>query len=116
MGHVNLKPARILNTDMARLFGAPVAARHALVVQQAAKRNADIAAKHSSVANRITIGVHAHGTHSMVVMSVTGRDGTPIASHLEFGYYNQWLENKLGPRSPGAWMPGLHIMGNARYA
>ena len=48
-------------------------------------------------------------------MSVTGRDGSEIASHLEFGYFNRWLEHKYGIKSPSAWMPGLFIMSKAKY-
>ena len=48
-------------------------------------------------------------------MSVKGRDGSEIASHLEFGYFNRWLEHKYGIKSPSAWMPGLFIMSKAKY-
>ena len=48
-------------------------------------------------------------------MSVSGRDGSEIASYLEFGYFNRWLEHKYGIKSPAAWMPGLHIMSEAKY-
>ena len=93
MGYVKLKPAR----------------------EAKAKGLADVKAKHSSVADRIDISTHAHGTHTAVIMSVKGRDGSEIASHLEFGYFNRWLEHKYGIKSPSAWMPGLFIMSEAKY-
>ena len=113
MGYVRLKPN--LNLVIADKFGGTATRPHALKVEAKAKALADAKAKHSSVAGDIDISMHAHGTHTAVVMSVTGRDGRQIASHLEFGYYNRWLERKHGEHSPLARMPGLHIMSEARY-
>lgn len=115
MGYVNLKPANVLNRDMAILFGAEATRPVAEKVEAKAKALADMKAKHSSVANRIDISTHAHGTHTAVIMSVKGRAGSEIASHLEFGYFNRWLEHKYGIKSPLAWMPGLFIMSEAKY-
>ena len=85
---------------MAILFGAEATRPVAEKVEAKAKALADMKAKHSSVANRIDISTHAHGTHTAVIMSVKGRDGSEIASHLEFGYFNRWLEHKYGIKSP----------------
>ncbi len=74
MGYVKLKPARVLNRDMAILFGAEATRPVAEKVEAKAKALADMKAKHSSVADRIDISTHAHGTHTAVIMSVTGRD------------------------------------------
>lgn len=63
-------------------------------------------AKHSSVADRINIDVHAHGSHTSVVMSVTGRDGSQIASYLEYGYFNLRAQRHL---------PGMYVMSEAKY-
>lgn len=115
MGYVNLKPSNVLNRDMAILFGAEATRPIGLKIEAKAKALADVKAKHSSVANRIDISTHAHGTHTAVIMSVKGRDGSEIASHLEFGYFNRWLEHKYGIKSPSAWMPGLFIMSKAKY-
>lgn len=115
MGYVKLKPARVLNCDMAILFGAEATRPIGLKVEAKAKALADVKAKHSSVADRIDISTHAHGTHTAVIMSVSGRDGSEIAPYLEFGYFNRWLEHKYGIKSPAAWMPGLHIMSEAKY-
>lgn len=112
MGHVRLKPT--MNLDIAIIFGQGITMPEAKRIQARAKARADMVAKHSSVSDRIDISVHAHGSHSAAVMSVIGRDGSQIASHLEFGYFNRWLENRYGIRSPLAWMPGLHIMSGAR--
>lgn len=97
------------------MFGAKATEPVGLKVEAKAKGLADAKAKHSSVADRIDISHHAHGSHTAVVMSVMGRDGSQIASHLEFGYFNRWLEHKYGIKSPLAWMPGLHIMSEAKY-
>ncbi|NEG55467.1 hypothetical protein [Bifidobacterium platyrrhinorum] len=115
MGYVKLKSPKRLNTDIAILFGAKATEPIGLKVEAKAKGLADAKAKHSSVADRIDISHHAHGSHTAVVMSVKGRDKSQIASHLEFGYFNRWLEHKYGIKSPLAWMPGLHIMSEAKY-
>lgn len=115
MGDVKLKPARVLNRDIAILFGGEATRPTALKVEAKAKALADVKAKHSSVADRIDISTHAHGSHTAVLMSVRGRDGSQIAPHLEFGYFNRWLEHKYGIKSPRAWMPGLFIMSEAKY-
>lgn len=60
MGYVNLKPANVLNRDMAILFGAEATRPVAEKVEAKAKALADMKAKHSSVANRIDISTHAH--------------------------------------------------------
>lgn len=114
MGRMRLKPRRTVDLAVARMFGPEATRRIGERVLVKARANAVAAAKHSSVADRIEIGLHAHGVHTHVIMSVIGRDGSQIASHLEFGYFNEWLENKYGQNDGRAWMPGLHIMGNAR--
>lgn len=117
MGYVRLKPKRQLEFDMIRLFGAEATRPAAARIEAKAKALADAKAKHSSVADRIDISTHAYGSHHTVVLSVIGRDKkTQVASHLEFGYFNRWLELKYGIKSPRAWMPGLFIMSEARYA
>lgn len=116
MGYVRLKPERRLNLDMARMFGPPATRRKALVIQARAKALADAKAIRSSVADDIDVSVHAHGSHTAVILSVKGRNGVEIASALEFGYFNEWLEHKYGIHSALAWMPGLHIMAEAKYA
>ena len=81
MGYVKLKPARVLNRDMAILFGAEATRPVAEKVEAKAKGLADVKAKHSSVADRIDISTHAHGTHTAVIMSVKGRDGSSGGRH-----------------------------------
>lgn len=115
MGYVKLKPRKRLNTDMAILFGADATRPVGMKVEAKAKGLAGAQAKHSSVADRIDIGSHAHGSHTEVVMSVIGRDGSQIASHLEFGYHNSWLVRKYGEGSPLTWIPGMFIMSKAKY-
>lgn len=115
MGGVKLKPPKRLNTDIAIMFGAKATTPIGVKVEAKAKGLADAKAKHSSVAGRIDISHHAHGSHTAVVMSVEGRNVPEIASYLEFGYFNRWLEHKYGIHSPRAWMPGLFIMSEARY-
>lgn len=115
MGYVRLKPPKRLNTDVAILFGADVTRPVGARIETKAKAIANAKAKHSSVADDISISAHAYGSHTAVVMSVTGRDGSEVASHLEFGYFNNWLSNKYGWKDPRAWMPGLHIMSEAKY-
>lgn len=62
MGYVKLKPARVLNRDMAILFGAEATPSPWRRRSEAkAKALADVKAKHSSVADRIDISTHAHG-------------------------------------------------------
>ena len=56
--------------------------------------------------DRININVHAHGSHTSVVMSVTGRDGSQIASYLEYGYFNLRAQRHL---------PGMYVMSEAKY-
>ncbi|KAA8827247.1 hypothetical protein [Bifidobacterium myosotis] len=115
MGYVRLKPPERLQPDIAIMFGAKATRPTGVKIEAKAKALADAKAKHSSVADRIDIGSHAYGSHTEVVMSVIGRNGEQVASHLEFGYFNNWLTNKYGPGDPRAWMPGLHIMSEARY-
>ena len=62
MGYVKLRPD--LNARVAERFGGKVTRPHALKVQARAKTLADMRAKHSSVADRIDISVHAHGSHN----------------------------------------------------
>lgn len=115
MGYVKLKPARVLNRDMAILFGAEATRPVAEKVEAKAKGLADVKAKHSSVADRIDISTHAHGTHTAVIMSVRAVTVPRSPPHLEFSYFNRWLEHKYGIKSPSAWMPGLFIMSRAKY-
>lgn len=116
MGYVRLKNPKRLNIDIARMFGAEATMPVGAKIEARAKVLADARAKHNSVADRIDITRHARGAHTAVVMSVKGRDVPEIASHLEFGYFNRWLEHKYGIHSPMAWMPGLFIMSEAKYA
>jgi len=104
MGYVRLRPD--LNARVAETFGGKVTRPHALKVQARAKALADMRAKHSSVADRININVHARGSHTSVVMSVTGRDGSQIASYLEYGYFNLRAQRHL---------PGMYVMSEAKY-
>lgn len=104
MGYVRLRPD--LNVRVAESFGGKATRPHALKVQARAKALADMRAKHSSVADRINIGVHASGEHTSVVMSVHGRDDSQIASYLEYGYYNLRAHRHL---------PGMYIMSEAKY-
>lgn len=104
MGYVRLRPD--LNARVAETFGGKVTRPHALKVQARAKALADMRAKHSSVADRININVHAHGSHTSVVMSVTGRDGSQIASYLEYGDFNLRAQRHL---------PGMYVMSEAKY-
>ena len=114
MGFVSVKPN--LDLLVALRFGADATAPPARRVESKARALAVEKAKHSSVADRIDVSTHAMGIHHSVVLSVHGRDGSQIASYLEFGYFNRWLENKYGIHSPSAWMPGLFIMSEAKYA
>lgn len=104
MGYVKLKPKDRMQVDVCQLFGAPATKRKADMVAARAKALADARAKHSSVADRIDISVHGSGTHHAVIMSVRGRDGSQIATHLEFGYFNDWAQR---------WLPGMHIIRDA---
>lgn len=113
MGRVELKPT--MDLDVARLFGPAATAAYAQRVEARAKALADMRARHSSVADRIDIATHAHGIHHSVVMSVTGRNGVEIASALEFGHFNRWLEHRYGIHHPLAWIPGMFIMTEAKY-
>ena len=114
MGYVSVRPG--LDRLIAQRFGAKATKPVAERVASRARMLAVAKAKHSSVADRIDVTVHAYGTHHAVVMSVIGRDGTQVASFLEFGYFNRWLENKYGIKDPRAWMPGLRILSEAKYA
>lgn len=112
MGYVRLKPRNMLNRDIAGMFGGEATRTSGRRVLAAAKGLADQRAKHSSVAGDISLDVHGYGTHTAVVMSVQGHheDGTPsgeVASHLEFGYFNEWAQE---------WIPGKHIMRDAKWA
>lgn len=109
MGYVRLKPD--LNRQIYMRFGGKATRPHAEKALAKARAIADAEAKHSSVAGDIELNVHAHGSHTGVVMSVEGhhQDGSPsgqVASHLEFGYFNVWAQR---------YMPGLRIMSRAKY-
>lgn len=104
MGYVRLR--HDLNLQIAMRFGGKATAPHAEKVEARAKALANARAVHSSVADRIDLSTHAHGTHNSVIMSVTGRNGAQIASYLEFGYFNDWAQRKL---------PGKFIMSEAKY-
>lgn len=114
MGFVSVKPD--LDLLVALKFGAMATRPAAKRVESKARMLAVAKAKHSSVADRIDISTHAAGIHHSVILSVHGRDESQIASYLEFGYFNRWLEHKYGIHSPRAWMPGLFIMSEAKYA
>lgn len=104
MGYVRLR--HDLNLQIAMRFGGKATAPHAEKVEARAKALANARAVHSSVADRIDISTHAHGTHTSVIMSVLGRDNSQIAAHLEFGYFNKWAQRHL---------PGKFIMSEAKY-
>lgn len=104
MGYMKIKPKRRLQADIAQMYGPAVTRREADIIAGKAKSLADARAKHSSVADRIDISAHANGTHHAVIMSVHGRDGKQVATHLEFGYFNEWAQRRL---------PGMHIMRDA---
>lgn len=104
MGYVRLR--HDLNLQIAKRFGEKATRPHAEKVLHRAKALADMRAVRSSVADRISIGMHGHGTHTSVVMSVTGRNGDEIASFLEYGYVNDWADRHLA---------GKFIMSEAKY-
>lgn len=112
MGYVRLKNKRTLERDIATMFGHDITMPVAERIMVRAKSLADARAVHSSVAGDIDFSVHANGAHTAVIMSVQGHheDGSPsgqVASHLEFGYWNVWADR---------WIPGKHIMRDARNA
>ena len=102
LGRVTIR--RSVATDIAKMYGPELTRRAAVHSVSAVRAKANEAATHSSVADRIEVSVRKVG------MSVMGRDGTQVAPHLEFGYFNRWLEHKYGPRDPRARIPGKHIM------
>lgn len=104
MGYVRIDPH--IGTKVADRFGPRITRDHANRIQVRAKALADARAKHSSVADRIDLSVHHHGTDHRVVLSVRGRDGSQIASFLEWGYHNVRADRD---------MPGLHIMRDAAF-
>ena len=97
MGYVKLKPARVLNRDMAILFGAEATRPVAEKVEAKAKGLADVKAKHSSVADRIDISTHAHGTHTAVIMrAVTVPRSPPTwSSATSIGGWNTSTASKV---------------------
>ena len=113
MGYVRLKPD--LNLQIAKRFGGKATRPHALKVEAKAKALASARAVNSSVADRIEFSTHAHGIHSSVIVRVIGLNGVQIASLLEFGYFNNWWENKYGEHDFRAHMQGKYIMSEAKY-
>lgn len=94
-----------IGRKVALMFGPEATRPFADKVHAKAMANATARATHSSVADRIDISVrptHAQGWR--VAMSVTGRDGSQVAAHLEFGYFNV---------RAGRHLPGKHIMRDA---
>lgn len=108
LGRVTVR--RSVATDIAKMYGPELTRRAAIHSVSAVRAKANEAATHSSVADRIEVSVRKVGWHHQIVMSVMGCDGTQVAPHLEFGYFNRWLEHKYGPRDPRARIPGKHIM------
>lgn len=103
MAYVRLDPD--LGKEVAERYGREITRPYAQRILARAKTLADSRAKHSSVAGRIDITVRAnHAQGWRVAMAVTGRDGSLIAAHLEFGYFNIWAQHRL---------PGMHIMRDA---
>lgn len=103
MGYVRLHPK--LGTEVALAFGRQATRPFADKVNARAKGLADARAVHSSVAGRIDITTRAnHAQGWRVAMRVTGRDGSQVAPHLEFGYFNVRAQRHL---------PGKHIMRDA---
>lgn len=114
MGRVNLKPRRELNIIAAYACGDEAQRRVAGLVAAKARLLAEQRKRHTSVADDIDIDVHAHGLHVSVELNVKGRNGANVSMALENGYYNEWLENKYGEGDIRAFMPGMHIMRDAK--
>lgn len=104
MGYVRVN--HNVGTEVAERFGPRITRDHANRIRGRARVLADARAKRSSVSDRIDLTVHHHGTDHRVVMSVHGRDGSQIASFLEWGYHNVRADRRI---------PGLHILRDAAF-
>ena len=110
MGRVTIKPR--IGRDIALLFGPEItleAAEKAAVMVKAQMRAGTVNDRNHAVAradlsDRIDVSIRpGHMQDHQVVLSVKGREGTEIASALEFGYVN----NRAGRR-----LAGMHSMRN----
>lgn len=108
MGRVTVKSH--VGRDIALMFGPAltreVAENAARMVRQQVRagtvddRNHAVA--RADLTGRIDVSVKpGYAQDSMVVLSVTNREGAEIASHLEFGYVNNWAKRRLA---------GMHSM------
>lgn len=90
----------------AEQFGPAATLHFAKQIEAKARALADARAKRSSVADRIHIEPGNRPSDTRVVMSVTGRDGSEVAPHLEWGYRNH---------ASGRMVPGKHILRDATF-
>lgn len=109
MGYVSID--RRIGTKIADMFGPQITEEFAERIMVKAQANAESRAKHSSVADRIDLSVHHHGTDHTVVMSVWGKKSKTgtlpnVAAALEWGYYNV---------QAGRRIEGEHIMRDAAF-
>ncbi|WP_051921057.1 hypothetical protein [Bifidobacterium cuniculi] len=97
-----------MSTKVAEEFGPAITDREASKVMARAKALAVTAAigrnPGHSVADHISFGKQYHGIDTLVVMSVTGRDGSEVAAAHEFGAYNVQARR---------FVPGHHVMQRA---
>lgn len=110
MGRVTIRPG--IGRDVALMFGPSItlaAAEEAAVMVKMQMGVGTVDDRNHAVAradltDRIDVSVRpGHAQDHSVVLSVKGREGTEIASHLEFGYVN----NRAGRR-----LAGMHSMRN----
>ncbi len=110
MGRVTIRPG--IGRDIALLFGPAItlaAAEKAAVMVKAQMMAGTVndhnhAVARADLSDRIDVSIRpGYAQDHQVVLSVKGREGTEIASHLEFGYVN----NRAGRR-----LAGMHSMRN----
>lgn len=110
MGRVTIKPR--IGRDIALMFGPSItlaAAEKAAVMVKTQMGAGTVNDRNHAVAradlsDRIDVSIRpGHAQDHQVVLSVKGREGTEIASALEFGYVN----NRAGRR-----LAGMHSMRN----
>lgn len=101
-----------MGRDIALMFGPAItrkAAEKAAVMVKRQIRAGTVDDRNHAVARadltgRIDVSVKpGYAQDSTVVLSVTNREGDEIASHLEFGYVNNWAKRRLA---------GMHSMRN----
>ncbi|WP_152593285.1 hypothetical protein [Bifidobacterium magnum] len=95
--------------DIAIMFGPELTGE--LAEKGAAKLRAAVLAKAAdptvgtvvgaNLADNVHVESRMTGWHHQIVLSVTGRRGTEVASHLEFGYVNYWAKR---------YLRGMHVM------